>query len=536
VSSVGERAGAATLARPGRTQDERRLSPRTLSIASWLSLAALVGCEPLEPSAPAGIAQLPLIYGEDDRVEALAFEGLSSLLALLPRDALEAPADAGGVPSFGERQGACEGERFSNQPALAQCTGVLIAPDLVLTAAHCFDAVESCRDFLYARNYQLDAAGRLPAVEDLSVFECEASLLVMNTTFLDERELDFAVIRLSEPVPDPALPPLRSLPPLPGEVVTTVGTSGGLPMKATRGVVLGVRAQGDYFDLSGDLYVGGSGSGVFDDAGALLGIHVRGGADFERAPEGCWRSRVVPESGESGTEQANTVGSVLDELCRLEPGIDACDAHPSISNDAGAGAEPGVDEGADGIEGVTPTGPGADVELPAEIPGLAPPESGDSIAPAESAAGGLAAPPVAAADDRAATSRASRASGCTLRPDSAGGGALSGGALVVLVLGRVSQLRRSRARRNPSSSRLTGRPRPKPPPCSPAPRLQPPDAFWGARATRSAQHDLVHHPLTRQAVCPLGTRARLQAAAMMSSRKLAALPPCPPRRRGRGGW
>jgi hypothetical protein len=99
-----------------------------------------------------------------------------------------------------------------------------------------------------------------------------------------------------------------------GDAVALVGHGAGLPAKIAAGAhVVAARAGvRDYFSADVDGFEGGSGSGVFDAQGALVGIAARGGTDFELAPEGCSRSRVGgPEQG----EQITYLSRAIEGLC-----------------------------------------------------------------------------------------------------------------------------------------------------------------------------------------------------------------------------
>jgi hypothetical protein len=282
----------------------------------------------------------PIVYGSDDRIEAGYSPATSSIVALIPRAALAYAADAGEQFSLQGVHDLCAGERFAEQPAIANCTGVLLTNDLLLTAAHCLEIVQSCQDYVYVQNYRVEADAGTPDTSDFSILECETPLLVRHTTILDPQYLDFALLQLRGGARDLTPPTVRLAAPTVGELVTAIGTSGGLPLKSTSGVVLHTRPQRDYFDFTADVFGGGSGSAVLDSEGSLLGIHVRGEPDYEYTAEGCWRTRTIAEDGAAGTEQANTITSILDELCQLRPEVPYCQQADESTKQQPAPADP----------------------------------------------------------------------------------------------------------------------------------------------------------------------------------------------------
>ena len=109
-----------------------------------LVMSVMLGCDAAEV-AP-GSAELAIVYGQDDRRELYQTEGPVAQLARERAVALIAPqhlvrlADGDyqvDAPSHGEQQMLCAGEQFADQVAAASCSGVLVGPDLVVTAGHC---------------------------------------------------------------------------------------------------------------------------------------------------------------------------------------------------------------------------------------------------------------------------------------------------------------------------------------------------------------------------------------------------------------
>src|SRR6185369_12437259 len=117
------------------------MTPPHAWTAAIVLAGAIAGCTP-QPASSARTASA-IVYGTDDRQEFFEVTATAerariarSLVALVPKASLVRTA-AGVIadrPTWGERDGLCPGERFSEQPAAAFCTGVLVDWDLVLTA------------------------------------------------------------------------------------------------------------------------------------------------------------------------------------------------------------------------------------------------------------------------------------------------------------------------------------------------------------------------------------------------------------------
>ncbi|HXH90366.1 MAG TPA: trypsin-like peptidase domain-containing protein [Thermoanaerobaculia bacterium] len=87
-------------------------------------------------------------------------------VALIPISLLKKQADGTYQLNTSTTVGAafamCAREQFFNEPSAASCAGVLIAPDLVITAGHCvFNA--QYLDLAVVFGYRVDGSGQLPA-------------------------------------------------------------------------------------------------------------------------------------------------------------------------------------------------------------------------------------------------------------------------------------------------------------------------------------------------------------------------------------
>jgi V8-like Glu-specific endopeptidase len=191
----------------------------------------------------------------------------------------------------------CPDERFANEPAIAFCTGALIAPDLVLTAGHCLYDASTCAETSFAFDYQSDTAGAPPSgVAASNVYRCQQMLAKTN-----EEGLDFAIVQLDRPVLDRR--PLTVDPQhvfFAGQELALIGHPAGLPTKiADHGVLR--NTTGEFLLAELDSYGGNSGSPIFAAPDwKMVGMLIGGDRDFDFDGD-CRRSRILP-SGEGRGE------------------------------------------------------------------------------------------------------------------------------------------------------------------------------------------------------------------------------------------
>jgi hypothetical protein len=245
-------------------------------------------------AAPAWVAP---VYGNDDRQEvyevrdpAMRLRAESSV-ALVRSSKLKLDANPA-TPGFfsyephtvQETTHLCGDEPYSQQPALANCSGVLVGADLVLTAGHCVESIDDCRTMSFVFGYGINHWGQ-PAPSAFAaadVYQC-------GEIVARERELggvDFAVIKLDRAVS--GRKPLeinRDPEPLAvGTSLFMIGYPLGMPVKiAEGGEVLGVDTE--RFRTNLDSFLANSGSPVFNAVTRLVeGILVAGENDFVEDP------------------------------------------------------------------------------------------------------------------------------------------------------------------------------------------------------------------------------------------------------------
>lgn len=170
----------------------------------------------------------------------------------------------------------CENERFADQPVLANCTGFLIADDILVTAGHCVDNVFQCRNFSWVFGFKEDTN----KIKKSDVYKCQEILSqdLDNSRFMTR---DYAIIRLDRKVIDREPLPIRTSGRVGlNEELAIIGHPSGLPMKtADSATVKSSRINFFYSDL--DAFQGNSGSPVINrETGLVEGILVEGGEDY----------------------------------------------------------------------------------------------------------------------------------------------------------------------------------------------------------------------------------------------------------------
>jgi hypothetical protein len=299
------------------------------TIAFATVLAAAFGCT-VEVDALPSASRSPLVYGRDDRLDyyalpdhALRERMARSTLAFVDRERVTVSADGAvelAAAPYDELYRLCPGARFEQQPSAAQCSGVLIAPDLVLTAAHCVRRV-ACSDWRLVFGYYYDAPDQLHPLHADDVFACAEVASEDYSRAGSATETDYAIVVLDRPVDDarePAVPHLADEPMHVGEPLTVIGHGAGLPAKAdSGGRVADARADAlDHFLATTDTFDGSSGSGVYDAEGVLRGVLSRGGDDYETGALGnCRRLRQLSDELPRAEEKVTYIARALDGLC-----------------------------------------------------------------------------------------------------------------------------------------------------------------------------------------------------------------------------
>lgn len=227
--------------------------------------------------------QIDIIYGDDNRIDTYQSSALfqklaKSTAAMVPKEHIKVRGNT--VELVGKELGEvfrlCEKERFFHQPMIANCSGFLVAPDIMVSAGHCYEDRSDCTQNQWVFNYKVDdEKQRHVSVSTSDVYGCKEVIKQSLT-----ETTDFAVIRLDRPVVGVTPVKIATKEAEVGTEVVMIGHPSGLPQKVTdHAVVKGVSAT--EFRATVDAFQINSGSAVFNaKTGELMGILVRGLIDY----------------------------------------------------------------------------------------------------------------------------------------------------------------------------------------------------------------------------------------------------------------
>lgn len=250
-----------------------------------------------------------VIYGEDNRLD--VFESQNSAFVELSRSTA-AMIDSGSLKNSTsgiqisaatlQSRGICAKERFSKQITAANCSGFLVAPNVLVTAGHCIRSQADCVSNKWVFDFKVDYAEQTTInVPASSVYSCKK---IISRSLDSVTKDDYAVLELDRRVTDRRPLSFRRTGKVArGTDLVVIGHPTGLPTKIADGAR--VRSLSNKFFVANlDTYGGNSGSAVFNTrTSEVEGILVRGDNDYVYDSNlGCQVSNVCTNEGCRGED------------------------------------------------------------------------------------------------------------------------------------------------------------------------------------------------------------------------------------------
>lgn len=271
--------------------------------------------------------QFKVVYGADDRLDIrdvtdpALVEAARSTAAMIASTKIV--TDENGKITLSTENlrthiNACEGEPFTEQPSSANCSGFLVAPDLVVTAGHCMVSADKCSTYKWVFDYRLDTPG-VESVELKSenIYNCTE---IVKQVLTEDTLNDYAVVRLDRPVTDrqPLKFRTEGRPAL-AEKLVVIGHPSGIPTKVAGGAEIKA-FQDNFFTANLDTYGGNSGSAVLNaETLEVEGILVRGNADYNFDFEHMCRSTNYLPDDNATFESVTYITNVLEIMPATPP-------------------------------------------------------------------------------------------------------------------------------------------------------------------------------------------------------------------------
>ncbi|WP_413582711.1 trypsin-like serine peptidase [Bdellovibrio sp. HCB288] len=172
----------------------------------------------------------------------------------------------------------------------AQCSAVLVAPNLVLTAGHCVTMKkDTCADAVFVVGFNQD---NMTALNE-QVYFCKQ---VRVLSFFEKGNLsDYALVELDRAVPDISPVKIKTSALNLNDSIYTLGYPLGTSKKYADGFI---RSFDRILAVSNlDVYGGNSGGPVFDkQTHELVGIVNSGETDLEETAEGCQMPKLCNDN------------------------------------------------------------------------------------------------------------------------------------------------------------------------------------------------------------------------------------------------
>jgi V8-like Glu-specific endopeptidase len=239
-------------------------------------------------------AEISVIYGKDHRKDfyqttgathkslSLSTAGMISK-AMFQKSSRQGIFDLRQTTTLERAQNVCVSEAFSQQPVAPICSGFLVAPDVLVTAGHCYKSLSTpevaCKSFVWVFDYHMKSPTHNPTlnIPAQNIYLCKkvvAAELSANA--------DFAVIKLDRPVFGRSPLKLRTSGKISDQAsLLVIGHPSGLPTKISASGKITRNSSSTRFSTTLDTFHGNSGSAVFNEStGEVEGILIQGKNDY----------------------------------------------------------------------------------------------------------------------------------------------------------------------------------------------------------------------------------------------------------------
>jgi hypothetical protein len=256
--------------------------------------------------------QQKVIYGTDDRedmyevTDARVLVDADSVAALIRTSNISDNGDGTSTlngPTFGQARNLCQTEPFRTQPTIAFCSGFLVDPSIIATAAHCIEQSDlNAVKFVFGFEMTDATTARTRVSND----EIYTGIRILGRQ-IGTAGTDWALVQIDRPVLNHRYVRIRHS----GKVsdnaaVHVIGHPSGIPKKYAGGANVRDNTPARYFVANLDTYGGNSGSAVFNaSTHEVEGVLVRGETDFVQNGN-CMVSNICPGNGCRGEDCTRT--------------------------------------------------------------------------------------------------------------------------------------------------------------------------------------------------------------------------------------
>lgn len=203
---------------------------------------------------------------------------------------------------LGEQYRFCSRENFAEQSLWSNCSGTLIADDVILTAGHCVLNEAQCKTLNFVFNYLTDTDILRLKADASQVYRCK-KLIYSSKPVPSQQLKDYALVQLDRKVIGREVISLSAQQLAKKDSIFSVGHPLGLPMKVSKGFTTPEDADDNLKNTKRDFYktkmlthAGLSGAGVYNSNLALVGVLVRGDAGMQADDGRCTRMRSCEAS------------------------------------------------------------------------------------------------------------------------------------------------------------------------------------------------------------------------------------------------